>query len=129
MQSTITMSYFHRIPFVVLDVPYFTQLKEIWKKPNLGEIFSHIDLLAGTIPYGEIFGEDFGVASVAEFLYYMEEYALNPVQFDQNSSFLLPLYIFDGQIMNEVFKPFFQLPGMYVHVCIFLTMTFVRTIF
>ena len=122
MQSTITMSYFHRIPFVFLDVPYFTQLKEIWKKPNLGVIFSHIDLLAGTIPYGEIFGEDFGVTSLAEFLYYMEEYSLNPVQFDHNSSFLLPLYIFDGQIMNEVFKPFFQLPGMYVRVCLFLTL-------
>lgn len=106
----------HRIPFILVDVPYFTELREIWNKHSLEERFSNVDLLAGSIPYGEIFGEDFGVANVAEFLLYMEEYALNPIQFEDaiNDKSLLPLYIFDGQIMNEVFKSFFQLPSKFI---------------
>ena len=45
----------------------------------------------------------------------MDNYALNPMSFDSNYLSELPLYIFDGQIMNEDFKPYFTVPSMYLY--------------
>ena len=100
---------------MLTNISYFSELRKIWKRDILQELFGEVDLLAGPIPYGELFGEDFGIVSVTEFLAYMDNYALNPMSFDSNYISELPLYIFDGQIMNEDFKPYFTVPSMYLY--------------
>ena len=39
----------------------------------------------GPIPYGEVFGENFGYATIEEFISYMDQYALGPL-FDSDST-------------------------------------------
>jgi hypothetical protein len=96
-------------------VRHFAKLKELWKKSNLRRSpLSDTDVLAGSIPYGQIFGERFGVASVREYLTYMDEYSFNPVDFNNGDNLNLPLYVFDGEVMDEEFKPYLDdLPEFY----------------
>ena len=80
-----------------------------WAKDNLLQHYGHVDVLAGSIPYGEIFGEHFGVATIAEFLQYMEDYSKYALHHAE--SFEAPLYIFDGEVIDEEFNDLFVLPG------------------
>ena len=89
------------------------QLPLVWSKQYLREHFNDIDLLAGSIPYGEIFGEPFGVASVGEFLAYMERYSLRYKEEEvEELDDKLPLYVFDSEVMEGEFKSYFKIPGI-----------------
>ena len=92
------------------------QLPLVWSKQYLREHFDDVDLLAGSIPYGEIFGEPFGVASVGEFLAYMERYSLRyKEEVVEELDDKLPLYVFDSEVMEGEFKSYFKIPGIFVH--------------
>ena len=77
-----------------------------WRKDTLLAEYADVDLLLGTVPYGEVFGEKFGYATVGEFLQYLEQQARNPDY--------PPLYVFDGEIMQTTFKGQYSLPGGFV---------------
>lgn len=85
---------------------------KMWTKEGLLQHYGHLDVLAGPIPYGEIFGERFGLATIAEFLQYMEGYSKYASHFTESVSYFeAPLYVFDGEIIDEEFKDLFVLPG------------------
>ena len=66
----------------------------------------------GSIPYGEVFGELFGYATLREFLVYMDGYA-REVSLDvaDSAHFKAPLYVFDGKILESHFKGSYSLEG------------------
>lgn len=70
-------------------------------------------LQVGHIPYGEVFGERFGFATVKEFLAYMDNYALEPSigGAAESASFKAPLYVFDGEVMQSHFKGYYDMGG------------------
>ena len=84
-----------------------------WTRETLQNDYGNLSVLAGPIPYGEVFGEQFGMATINEFLQYMQQYNKEPIDFS-NVSFKAPLYIFDGEIINKSFKNLFILPGKYI---------------
>ena len=84
----------------------------------------------GSIPYGEVFGERYGYASIREFLSYMDRYILDPVPEVQwrweaeakeegedsekgDGVFSPPLYVFDSQVLEQNFSRFYSMPSEY----------------
>ena len=84
----------------------------------------------GSIPYGEVFGERFGYASIQEFLSYMDHYAQDPAPEvggrgrtgnsregeEGEGVFSPPLYVFDSHVLEQNFSRFYSMPGEYVIV-------------
>ena len=65
----------------------------------------------GPIPYGEIFGEKFGYATIKEFVSYMDEYRLSSWIERNHTSFKAPLYVFDSEMLKEHFIGHYDLKG------------------
>ena len=66
----------------------------------------------GSIPYGEVFGERFGYASVSEFLTYMDGYAqVASLNVADSADFKAPLYVFDGVLLESQFKRMYGFGG------------------
>lgn len=65
----------------------------------------------GPIPYGEIFGEKFGYATIEEFVSYMDEYRLSSWTEHNHTSFKTPLYVFDSEVLTEHFVGHYDLKG------------------
>ena len=66
----------------------------------------------GPIPYGEVFGERFGFATVKEFLTYMDGYAAHAtIDIADSAQFKAPLYVFDGELLRSYFKGQFPMGG------------------
>ena len=65
----------------------------------------------GPIPYGEIFGETFGYATIEEFVSYMDWYRLSPSTHPNHTSFKAPLYVFDSEMLKEHFLGHYDLQG------------------
>ena len=106
---------FYRVPVLVRGVMKGWQAFKAWTKESLLQHYGHVDVLAGPIPYGEIFGEHFGVATIAEFLQYMEGYSRYASHYMESVSYFeAPLYIFDGEVIDEEFGDLFILPGKQV---------------
>ena len=80
----------------------------------------------GSIPYGEVFGELHGVASIAEFLAYMDHYSRDTslsylhggMGEGDFSEFKAPLYVFDSEVLKRNFAGFYSLPGWSVSACV-----------
>ena len=68
----------------------------------------------GPIPYGEVFGELFGFATVKEFLAYMDGYSLDASvkAAADSASFKAPLYVFDGELIQNHFIGKYNIKGM-----------------
>ena len=66
----------------------------------------------GLIPYGEVFGELNGYATISEFLIYMDELGEN--QTLSSNMRTAPLYVFDNEILQEKFIGDYQLPGAWI---------------
>ena len=65
----------------------------------------------GPIPYGEIFGETFGYATIEEFVSYMDRYSLSSWTEPNHTSFKAPLYVFDSEVLEEHFIGHYDLKG------------------
>ena len=76
----------------------------------------------GSIPYGEVFGERFGYASIQEFLSYMDRYTRDPApevrrrgrtgkSAEGEGVFSPPLYVFDSHVLDQNFSRFYSMPG------------------
>ena len=80
----------------------------------------------GSIPYGEVFGELHGVASIAEFLSYLDHYSRDTslsylhggMGEGDFSEFKAPLYVFDSEVLKRNFAGFYSLPGWSVSACV-----------
>lgn len=66
---------------------------------------------AGLIPYGEVFGETFGYATVKEFVSYMDQYRLRSWTEANHTSFKAPMYVFDSEVLKEHFTGHYDLNG------------------
>ena len=66
---------------------------------------------AGPIPYGEVFGEYFGFATIEEFISYMDQYTLNPGIGSDNRTFKVPLYVFDSEVLQHHFLGQYNFTG------------------
>lgn len=65
----------------------------------------------GPIPYGEVFGERFGYATIGEFVTYMDGYTLSPGVDSDHSTFEAPLYVFDSEVLQEHFSDEYNITG------------------
>ena len=102
-----------------------------WRRQSLLEQRGHTDILVshkkfvysvllisattnmqvGPIPYGEIFGEIFGYATIEEFVSYMDRYRLSSSTEPNHTSFKAPLYVFDSEMLKEHFIGHYDLQG------------------
>ena len=105
IKSHVCLSNFCSMPLIIKDAEgHWARLHSNWRKDTLLAKYADTDLLLGTVPYGEIFGETFGYATVGEFLQYLERQARNPNY--------PPLYVFDSEVMQTVFIDQYTLPGL-----------------
>ena len=103
-------------------------IQRSWRRQSLLEQWGHIDILVkhnklvhvlfiivlslmqvGPIPYGEVFGENFGYATIEEFVSYMDQYRLSSSW--KHTSFKAPLYVFDSYVLQEHFVGHYDLKG------------------
>ena len=74
---------------------------------------THAHTQVGPIPYGEVFGERFGFATVKEFLAYMDGYAVDAaVNIADSANFKAPLYVFDSELMQNHFRGHYDNKGI-----------------
>lgn len=75
----------------------------------------------GPIPYGKVFGEKFGYATIGEFVAYMDGYTLSPWSGTNHSTFQAPLYVFDSEVLQENFLDQYNITGSSLSVCTVLS--------
>ncbi|XP_065843159.1 jmjC domain-containing protein 8-like isoform X2 [Oscarella lobularis] len=96
-------------PFIMRDVGNTWHLKETLRRESLLNEHRDVDLLVGYIPYGEVFGEFNGYATVGEYVDYMDRIA------EGNESDNVPLYVFDSGVLESRFvrKNQYSLPDAF----------------
>ncbi|XP_065890131.1 uncharacterized protein [Dysidea avara] len=104
-------------PLVIKGVGHDWSLLTRWRRHYLEEHYGTMEVLGGSIPYGEIFQESFGTVSVAEFLTYMdkfhnelpEDYYSRPIRKMMRAA--LPFYLFDVEVLQRHFSQDYTIPG------------------
>ena len=58
-----------------------------------------------------MFGEDFGYATIEEYVSYMDQYRLSPLINSDPGTFKIPLYVFDSEVLQEHFSDHYNITG------------------
>jgi hypothetical protein len=99
-------------PVLIKNVIDKWLLRTSFKRDKLISLYGDSDVLVGYIPYGEVFGEFNGYATITEFITYMDKLVTEKVQ-AFNLTEPPPMYVFDSEILREKFHGQYQLPDLF----------------